>query len=73
MQALRQVVDAQRLADFIDMPAEMRRGQVEVLVFPRRGARPSLQDVRELTGILKGCHLPDKKEMQRQLYEDSLT
>jgi len=34
MQAVRQIVDAEKLCQIVDMPDDMRRMQVEVIVFP---------------------------------------
>jgi hypothetical protein len=34
MQAVRQILEAEQIAPFIDMPQNMRHGQVEIIVFP---------------------------------------
>jgi len=34
MQAIRQIVDAEKLCQIVDMPEYMKRMQVEVIVFP---------------------------------------
>jgi len=36
MQAIRQIVDAEKLCQIVDMPDDMRRMQVEIIVFPAK-------------------------------------
>jgi hypothetical protein len=34
MQTLRKIIDVKRLMPFIDIPADMRQGQVEIIIIP---------------------------------------
>jgi hypothetical protein len=40
MQAVRQIIDAERLSTVLTMPENMRQGQVEIIVFPVQASPP---------------------------------
>ncbi|MDR1785874.1 MAG: hypothetical protein LBR23_05340 [Spirochaetaceae bacterium] len=41
MEAVRKIIDGDVLSALVDIPSSMRRGQVEILVFPFSPAQPS--------------------------------
>ena len=53
MQAIRQIVDAERLCPFIDIPAAMRNTKVEIIVLP---APPLSADDAALDALCGSLH-----------------
>ncbi|MDR0515798.1 MAG: hypothetical protein LBH25_01995 [Fibromonadaceae bacterium] len=54
MQAVRQILDAEKLCQIVDIPEDMRYSQVEVIVFPidpRAGVKRAVKELQQQSVI----------------------
>ena len=73
MQAVRQIVDSEKLCQIVDMPEDMRYSQVEIIVLPvvvSSWKDNSVSD--ELFGILEGTEVSSYKFMENKKHEKEL-
>ena len=72
MEAIRTIIDAERLATIIDLPESMRHGEVEVIVLPQTEEKEKNDDrsaLRSLKGCLHEYANPDLWEQEEGAWE----